>query len=272
MNKRILVLIDFTNHAHSLLTNAGHWAQKTGSELLIMHQTTPNLPSFADPATKQAIQSAAKAEAELRLQELSFAQLPAGLAWSVLVTTDPLAVAISRMLTQSFEQLVLLGLKEKGFLKQHVIGSMAHHLAEECHYPMVALPVHISAFTPQEVHIGVTTAHPLNEKDLRHFLAFTIPKDTTLCFFHISEKGGSTEKTQCLLEEYANRFGGEFRTETHIYSGMEPFEDMHKLVSDPSKAIVVLQRGSRLLSDHLFRPWLVHALLREAKTPLVVLS
>jgi hypothetical protein len=56
-----------------------------------------------------------------------------------------------------------------------------------------------------------------------------------------------------------------------IYEGNNPFNDIKKVINNNNGQMLIVQKGSRLLTDHFFRKFLINELVYEGQTPLVVL-
>ncbi len=48
MNKRFIVLIDFSAYSRDLIKYACDWSQEANAKILLHHQTHPFLPTFAE--------------------------------------------------------------------------------------------------------------------------------------------------------------------------------------------------------------------------------
>ncbi|MBK7426529.1 MAG: hypothetical protein IPI60_05615 [Saprospiraceae bacterium] len=74
------------------------------------------------------------------------------------------------------------------------------------------------------------------------------------------------------LERLTALFKDRFNTSFEIYEGSNPFEDIKKVINNKIDEILIVQKkGSRLLTDQLFRKFLINELVYDAQTPLIVL-
>src|SRR5690554_7441459 len=55
MNKRFIVLIDFSEYSSNLIKYACDWSQEANAKILLHHQTHPFLPAFAEKEAREFI-------------------------------------------------------------------------------------------------------------------------------------------------------------------------------------------------------------------------
>ncbi len=82
------------------------------------------------------------------------------------------------------------------------------------------------------------------------------------------------EKTKGIekhLNELKEMFSDKYNTSFAIYEGNNPFSDIKKVVNNKIDEMLIVQKGSRLLTDQLFRRFLINELVYEGQTPLIVL-
>jgi hypothetical protein len=134
---------------------------------------------------------------------------------------------------------------------------------------VVAMPAEINKFSHKHIFVAVTDKHPLNILELNNFLKFIDIKNIT--FFYLSKPNETTTGIEKQLGDLAAQFSEEFYTDFAVYEGNNPFEDIQKVINNKTSELLVVQKGSRLLTDQLFRQFLINKLVYEGQTPLVVL-
>lgn len=271
MKKRFIVLIDFSSYSKDLLLYAADWARSIEAELVLVHKTFVISPALADAESKKAMALAAREEAAHKLETFASELVPPGTIYSVEVTDGALESFLSALLSQPFEHLLFVGLKGTGLLKQLFIGSVALDVIEHTNEVVVAIPKHINRFSHEKLMIAVSDKHAFNVLALNNFLQFLDNQKTRIQFFYLAqpyEKTGNMEKQ---LKELAALFSARFPTGYKIYEGESPFEDIRKVINNKVNEILIVQKGSRLFSDQLFRKFLINELVYEGETPLIVL-
>jgi nucleotide-binding universal stress UspA family protein len=271
MKKRFIVLIDFSSYSKDLLLYATDWARSIGAELVLVHKTFVMAPALADTESKQAMALAAREEAEHKLEKFANELVPPGTVFSVEVTEGALEKFLSVLLSQPFEHLLFVGLKGTGLFKQLFIGSVALDVIEHTNEVVVAIPKNIKQFSHEKLMIAVSDKHAFNVLALNNFLQFLDNGKTRIQFFYLALPNEKTDNVEKQLKELTALFATRFPTEYKIYEGESPFEDIRKVINNKVDEILIVQKGSRLLSDQLFRKFLINELVYEGETPLIVL-
>ena len=119
--------------------------------------------------------------------------------------------------------------------------------------------------------MGVTEKYPLNILELNKFLNFIDNKDTSIIFFYLAKPNEKIIGIEKHLKELKEMFSNRYNTSFAIYEGSNPLEDIKKVINFKIDEMLVIQKGSRLFTDQLFRKFLINELVYEGKTPLIVL-
>ncbi|MBL7769766.1 MAG: universal stress protein [Flavipsychrobacter sp.] len=271
MKKRFIVLIDFSSYSKDLLMYAADWCRSIAAELVLVHKTFVMSPALVDTESKQAMALAAREEAAYKLEAFAKELVPPGTVFSVEVTDGPLEKFLQALLSQPFEHLLFVGLKGTGIIKQLFIGSVALDVIEHTNEVVVAIPRHINRFSHEKLMIAVSDKHAFNVLALNNFLQFLDNGKTRIQFFYLAQPYEKTENVEKQLNELTALFSTRFPTEYKVYEGESPFEDIRKVINNKVDEILIVQKGSRLLSDQLFRKFLINELVYEGETPLIVL-
>ena len=70
-----------------------------------------------------------------------------------------------------------------------------------------------------------------------------------------NDKKNSIEKK---LRELSEMFGDKFNTDFAIYEGHNSFDDIKKVINNKIDEMMIVQKGSRLLTDQFFRKFLIN--------------
>lgn len=271
MRKRLITLIDFSAQTDDLIRYASDWCIKADAVLHLVHHIPLHAPAMADSDTKRQIAEMAREDAVERLGTLAEALVAEPVKVTVTVSAVRLQVMLSQLLAEPFNNVVLLGLKGTGLLKKLFIGTVALEVIERTHHVVVAMPKDLTVFSHRTVHVAVAEQHPLNMPALDRFLEFLDSRSIGITFLHLAladeDPTGMAHELDTLASAYADRFD----TRTAIYQGSDPFADIKCVIGSSTDDLLIVQKGSRLLSDHLFRKFLINELVYEGKTPLVVL-
>lgn len=271
MKKRFIVLIDFSSYSKDLLLYAAEWAGSIGAELILVHKTYVLAPALADTESKQALAIAVTEEAVKKLETFGREILPDGAEFSVEVTEGKIEKFLPTLLKQAYEHLLFVGLKGTGLLKQLFIGSVALDIIEHFNEITVAIPKHINRFSHNRLMVAVSGKHAFNVLAFNNFLQFLDNDKTSIQFFYLAQQGEDIENVKNQLKMLTDLFADKFSTDFKVYQGEAPFEDIRKVINNKVDEILIVQKGSRLLSDQLFRKFLINELVYEGEIPLVVL-
>jgi len=271
MNKRFILLIDFSETSNSLIRYAVDWSKQANAEILLVHQTSVFAPALADNESKLRIIHQTNNDALQALKALSNELIPKSIKVSYNVSESHLQITLCKILEKPFDNLIFTGLKGTGLLKKIFLGSVALQIIDNTNNNIVAIPKDITTFSHEKIFVAITEKHPLNILELNNFLKFVDKQNTNIIFFHLAKPNEKTLGIEKQLRELSELFADRFKTEYVIYEGNRPFDDVKKVINNNVEEILIVQKGSRFLTDQLFRKFLINELVYEGQTPLIVL-
>jgi nucleotide-binding universal stress UspA family protein len=271
MKKRFIVLIDFSEYSSNLIKYACDWSKQATAELLLVHQSIVLAPALSDTKSRQQIIQHANDEALKKLKTLAKELIPQTIKVSFSVSDSHLQPALNTLLAEPFDHLIFTGIKGTGVLKQILLGSVALQVIENIKNIIVAIPKEISTFSHENIFVAVTPRHPLNILELNKLFNFIDKEKTCITFFYLAKPNEKTMGVEKHLNDLSKLFEDRFKTKTAIYEGSNSFEDIKKVINNKEEEMLIVQKGSRLLTDQLFRRFLINELVYEGQTPLIVL-
>lgn len=271
MKQRFILLIDFSECSGNLLKYAYDWSLQTNAELLLVHQTIAVVPAFAESSTKDDATREANEKALSQLKELAKSLLPSLDKVSYSVSENHLQFTLTQLLAEPFEHLIFVGLKGTGLLKKMLLGSVAIEIIENVNNIVVAMPEEISHFSHEKIFVAVTEKHPLNILALNNFFHFLDQGTTTITFFNLAKPNEAMIEIEKKLSDLSRLFADRFTTTFAIYEGENSFDEIKKVINHKIDELLIVQKGSRLLTDQLFRKFLINELVYKGQTPLIVL-
>lgn len=271
MQKRFIVLVDFSEYSANLIKYAYDWSKRVNAGLLFVHQIDASETAFGGQERTHQIEGQLKDEAILKLKDLTgFIPQSANVSYSV--STKHLTLTLEELLAEPFDNLILLGLKGTGLLKQIFIGSMALQVIDSVKNIVVAMPKEVDSFSHKKIYVAATEKYPLNLLELNNFLEFVSTPDISITFFHLAKPNEMSKEMVNYLGELTEFFADRYKVDFEVFEGNDPFHDLvRNMISGKSHKLLIVQRGSRVLSDQLFRKFLINQLVYEGRTPLVVL-
>ncbi len=265
MKNRLIALIDFSAYSHALAELATRWSEVSNARLVFVHQVAGIFPALADEATRQEI---IRHEKDQALEELKTLAAEKGLKEDdvqYVVTEYYLLNTVRDLLKEGYNDVVLVGVRGAGMLRHLLMGNTATTIVNEMACTVVAVPDTLCAASdalcnllPRRLVVALSHRFPLNEKAFDDFLDQYRPVITQLEFISSVDDPEEEEMTQyvkSLAEKYHQQHPSTYR----VFKGKEHFKQ------------VMVQRGSRTLTDRLFRRFLVNDIVHEGSLPLVVL-
>lgn len=271
MKKRSIILIDFSEYSANLVKFAFDWSKQVDADLLFVHQTVLLTPVMSTHEDKEIIRQHTNGEALLKLKELSKDLLPSNAKISYWVSESHLQVTLDKLLAEPFDHLIFVGVKGTGLLKKIFIGSVAIQTIESTNNIIVAMPKGITKFSHENIFVAVAEKHPLNILALNNFFNFIDSKQTNITFFYLAKPLEKTQQIEKQLSGLAKLFADRFNTSFAIYERNDSLSGIKKVINNKIDELLIVQKGSRLLSDQLFRKFLINELVFEGQTPLIVL-
>ena len=272
MVTRLIVLIDFSND--NLLKFAALWSELLKADVLLVHQVPSLIPSLADGESRALIIEQEKKDGLSRLKALVDDHFSPLKNVKYHVSEQPLLTTIETVTNHNsrYLNLVLAGLKTRGFFQQLMFGSTTSRLIDELNLPLIAIPANIEAFIPEKLILALNYRYPLNVKAFQEFVEAikeTIQVSEIISVVTPKDNEGESEN---YVQNLCSELKKEVPTSYKLFKGEEPFEEIKSFVLNGQKnSILVVQKGSRTLSDQFFRKFLINELVHDGSIPLAVM-
>lgn len=271
MKNRFIVLIDFSIYSEDLLRFAYEWSKRTDAEILLVHSTEVLLPVMTPQEDKIRLTAMAKQDALEKLKECAEAVLPEGTSAKPLASEKPLVILLRQLLLEHYNNLVFLGIKETGLLKKIFIGTQAVKVIDGIDSLIVAVPQNFACCSPECIHVAVLKNYPLNIFEFNKFLHFTGKEIKRIVFFSFIVREDDRDSAQKYLKELAELYSDKQDASYELYQGDVALLGLKNLILERHNEFIVIQRGSRMFLDLVFRRFLINELVYEGRTPLIIL-
>lgn len=271
MKNRFIVLIDFSPYSEHLMQFAYDWGMRINADILLVHQTAAFSPVMAPHESKMQLARIARRDALEKLQRCTESVLPKGALVKHLVSERKLVVQLRALLREPYNNLVFLGLKGTGLLKKIFIGCDAVTIIDSIDNLVVAMPRHADCCSRVSVHVAVQKGYPLNLIDFNKFLNFAGDQIRKIVFFSVTTPDDDRDSTEKYLSDLAEFYADKYHASHDVYKGKHGFEDLKRIVAEKKNEFIVVQRGSRMFLDQMFRKFLINDLVYEGNIPLVIL-
>ncbi|MRR17385.1 MAG: universal stress protein [Deltaproteobacteria bacterium] len=271
MKNRFIVLIDFSESSHGLLRFAHNWSKSAEADLVLVHHTSVLLPAMTPTESRRKLTMDANRDAVNKLKVFAETVVPEGTSVKFIASEKPLVALLGQLLQTHYNHLVFLGIKKTGLLKRMLVGSEAVKIIDGVDNLIVAMPQDAICCTPESVHVAVQKNIPLNVFEFNKFLKFTGEDIHTIAFFSLIAPGDDREATEKYLKELTALYSDKRDTSYELYRGDAESAGLKNLISQKKDDFIVVQRGSRLFVDQMFRKFLISELVYEGRTPLIIL-
>jgi nucleotide-binding universal stress UspA family protein len=271
MEKRFIVLIDFSEYSADLLRYAYDWSRKVGARLLLAHQTAVMSPAMADAATRVALAQVTNAEAMERLEHFARGILPGEVRVDYMASEQPIDKVFKKLREDPSDFLVLMGVKGTGRLKQIFLGSFVIDVIDQANSIVVAMPRNVTRFASEKIYVALHSEYRLNTKALDTLLQFTKGQVRELTFFSMAETKIDLPDVEEFLAQLVQKYKDRVEADYKLYHGESVYDSIRTIINNQTTELLVIQRGSASLTHQPFRKFIINELVYEGKTPLVVL-
>ncbi len=266
---RLLVLIDFSDYSDTLIDLAFQFAKQWHCKVIFVHQVPGLVPLMTESHTKKAILYAEIDEARQKLKTLvqsrySFADA------EYLVTEYDLLHTIKKQDQTEYDHWVMTGLKGTGTFKQLFIGSTTTRLVDESNLPIITLPLSREIVMPKNLICAISYKHPVNMNALQQMLHKLQPWVESVQLVTIIDNDDKEDEASQYLKAMEQIFAN-FKPHTHVLKGAEPLQLLKDMVEEKSSTYLMIQQGSRNLSDVFFRKFMVNELVYHGSIPLLII-
>ena len=271
MKNRFIILVDLSSDSEHLIQFAYHWSKDIGANMLLVHNTVMMLPALTPDESKKKLTKIANQEALDKLRRLTETVLPRVMSIGFFVSEKPLVPQIRTLLRGPFNNLVFLGLSKKGLLEQIFIGSDAVKVIDGIDNLIVAVPLNPECCSPETIHVAVQKNNPLNIIDFNKFLNFRKACIKDIVFFSVLEPGDDWNDAEKYLRDLTELYSDRHSATSEMYKGQSGFHDLKSIILSKKDDFIVVQRGSRMFLDQIFRKFLINDFVYEGNIPLVIL-
>lgn len=268
---RFVILLDFSPYSKAQLLLAQKWGSALGASLLLVHRVAVALPLMTDQESKARITAQAKVEAKEKLRQLAAEVLREPLEVHFHVTEKHLLRELPLLIQGNSFEVIFTGLKGSNFIKKHVLGSTSRAIIDQPEHVIIGVPNQPNIEDLSTVHIAVSPSYPLNLAIFDEFLQHFSKVIAHIHFVSVVTGGEPSEQANEYIQHLAKRYSNTKPTSFKVFEGNDPLLLLKQYMQGHSRGILVLQRGSRALSDQLFRRFFIGELVDHGQIPLVVL-
>ncbi len=266
---RIITLIEFSDNSEALLKFSLELSRMLNSRVVFVHKVSGISPALAQVEVKKQIMEIEKQEALEELKSLTkkyfFRE------GEFLVSEKSILTILEELKQEQFFDWVLVGLQGKGLLKQIFIGSTALRVMEASEALTVAVPIQKDLFLPKKLIVAVYYKFPINLAQFNILLSNLSEQVRELEFISVITEDDDEEQAIKYLLHLSLRYS-EYHALMNPFRGKDAFSEIMHHMAKKTDAFLVVQQGSRALTDSLFRKFLIDDLVYSNSIPLIILS
>lgn len=271
MRKRFIILTDLTDDSSNLLRYAYEWSVKIDAELVLVHNAYVLSPALADQENKQILRQLTNDEALAKLKFFAQNILPAGVFARYIVSNENLLDTIIQLLREPFENLILLSLKEKNFLRRIFVRNTSIQIIDHVHNITVAVPKNLAIFSLKHIYVAVSSKYPLNIISFNKLLEYAKGSIEKINFFSLLNSERDAFYIEKYLRELRDMYKDKYDVSYDLYYENNVHGSIKNIIDNQAHELLVIQKGTRLIADYFFRKFVVDELIHDGETPLVVL-
>lgn len=271
MNARVIILIDLSEDSENLLRFARTVAKNSGAEFILLHRMDIPIPTLTEPKHKQSIREEEAERVLGILKKMVDANLGNVPVVKYHITHENITHSISKLRSEKSPNYLFLGMKENGILKKLFLGNTTIKVIDHSLDPVYAVPKFSIGGDVSTLYIGVDQKFDVNLKVLQEIINFSLPGIRQLVFFSIIRHSDETKTNLDHLGSLTEKLSKNFDISCRVYIAKDVLQGIKLFMKDADNSILVVQRGSRMFTDHIGRNFLINELVNDASMPILVL-
>lgn len=273
MKNRFIILVDFSDYSVNQIKYAKKWSEINNAEMILVHHTTPLIPTMTDDKSKEEIRRNTNITAREELIKLAAQSVSDTSNFGYLASEKDTEEIISDLLKEhQYNNIIIIGLRgTNNTIRKILMGSFALNVIENSKNIVVTLPKDAREFDKDSIYVAVSKQYPLNFKQFDKFLATFNESKPTVKFFSVIKSNEDANEAQTYLDEIENHYNDKISIVQYLIQGDDVLSEVKGLLDNHPGNLLVIQKGSRLFVDKIFRRFLINDLMHDGNIPLVIL-
>lgn len=273
MNSKLIILADIEKDNSSLFSFSIQFALITRLEIVILYQHIPVIPSTISSTERTKLIKSSAAAARRKIEKLSRSFISKGLKTKISITRNDLDKEISERYIK--EDILVLSLNERNSIfKKFLPVKTAIPVINNLSNTIICIPEGEKDVDFFKWKVAVQRSNPLDVHELNRILKLTQDGASEIRFFSVIDEQDAQNEVTAYLKELTDYFhnDNDIKAGFDILEGKDVFDSIKNLMQNYPNEFLVLQKGSRLLTDKIFRKFLITAIVKDAKIPLIVIG
>ena len=271
MKTRLVVLIDFSPQNEVIVKLAKRWSEIIKAEILLIHQVTYAVPALADSESRMKIIQYEKGKAIAELNKLIQKHFEKNDSVNYEIFEKNLIPSLKNLLGKNYQDIVMIGTERSGIFTKYFMGSTALKIIDDLNCQTIAVPPDFETHFPQTLTVAVTQKYPLNRIAFNNFLGVIKNFIEQVHFISIITPDENVKKSHEYLLNLTQECQHKIPCTYDIFEGESAFKEIKKFVQENPNTMLVVQKGSRTISDHLFRKFFINDLVHDNSLPLIII-
>lgn len=271
MKRRFIVLIDFSPTSAVLMSTVKTWNRYIHAEILLVHQISYAIPVMADSSHRAQIIRAETDKANHDMEIWIRKHFPNHAAIQSKIFIEGLIHSLRKTAGKQYQDIIILGTKGQGILKKYFMGSTALNVIDQLNQFIISIPDNYQGNTPKKLTVSVTYEYPLNTDAFLSVLGMMHGFIQSVEFISAVTPKDSATKSMDYLKQLTFQVQSKVPSSFSLFEGKSAFSEIKKHVIKTTGNILVVQKGSRSLSDQLFRKFFINEIVHDNSLPLMII-
>lgn len=271
MKTRLVILIDFTKNTNELIRFVKKWNEILKAEILLIHHLSLPLPVLSAKDERESLVKLEKERIKTVFSDLIKANFETGTNVSFKIIDKNLLTTLPKHLGNEHNDILFLGQKESSLMKKLFIGSFATKIIEQLNYTTISVPVAIPILKTKTLTIALTNKYPLNKGAFNTFINSAGGLFESLHFVSVITAKENYKKTHNYVMKITNQYNAKIPSSFELIKADTAIMGLMDYFSIHPETMLAVQKGTRAISDQLFRKFLISQLVYEGKFPLIII-
>lgn len=272
MKRRVITLVDLSENFEHVLKFCSDFALATDAALHLIYQIPGLMPAMTDGSSRQSILDAEKNDAQIRLQSLTRRTVATIVERKIHITEKNIGLFLKENMHPDTTDLVVLGMKKTTFLKKWLTGTIITRLIEHLNCSLLALPLEMEPFIPNTLLVSVSNKYPLHVDAMMSLTEqLKMAGTDQLIFVSVAQNQKDVAAAEAFIQPLLETFAPVMASRMEIYIESQPLEALKARKEEHPASFMVVQKGSRSLTDQLFREFFIDELVHDGQIPVIIL-
>lgn len=270
MKTKLIVLIDFSPYTPTLLKFANAWCEKSGSEILLIHQLLSPESIVQNTKNRTTNIQMEKNKTLRKIRELISETFNEKTKIRTEIITGDLIKYLKNMPDQDLNTPILLGMKGNTTGDKPIMGKLTKAITENLNCLTFIVPVTLKVYLPNSLTVGLSCKYPLNKPAFNIFLNQVLAFITHVRFISVMAAAKEYKRCHQYLLNLSMEYGHIVSAEFEIFNGISAFRYIKDYIAQLPETMFVVQKGEHLLTDKMSHKFLINDLVYDTSIPLVI--